>query len=112
MADDQAVNVDLEALADSLTFDDMELLEELAGVAFGDFPLVGGDAPLTTKMLKALAFIALRRTNPDLTLAALGGMRLAQFGEKSPLANGNKSGAKPNVAELPNQGKSVSAGSS
>lgn len=61
---------------DAFTLDDLAELEELTGVSIDD--LKGADAP-KLKVLKALAFIVMRRNDPDLTFEAVGKIPFAKL---------------------------------
>jgi hypothetical protein len=78
------MTVDLEAISEHLTFEDMEILEELSGVPIGDFPVFGGGGKVTAKMLKALVYISVRHTNPDVTVEDVAKMKISTLGD-SPL---------------------------
>lgn len=56
---------------DTLTIDEVEQLEEIAGIGFDGIAraLQPGSGKPMAKVLKAVAFIAARRANPDVTLA-------------------------------------------
>lgn len=55
----------------SLTIDEMELIEDVAGASFEDI-MTGKAEVRGTKILRAFAFMALRRENPDATLQEAG----------------------------------------
>lgn len=59
---------------DALTLDEVELVEDMTGMRL-DQMLKLGEVP-STKVLKAFAFVALRRERPDVTVAEVGRMGL------------------------------------
>jgi hypothetical protein len=69
---------------DDFTIAEVEQIEELSGVAFGEIgDLLKGGKP-AGKVLRALAFVSLKRTNPDATLEDAGNIKLkGLFGNKT-----------------------------
>ena len=65
---------------DSLTLDEIELLEEISGISIDAIGkrLTGEDAP-KAKTMKALAFIAARRDDPEITLEDIGKIKLTDL---------------------------------
>jgi hypothetical protein len=65
---------------DSLTLDEIEILEEVSGLSIDTIGkrLTGDDAP-KAKTMKALAFIAARRDDPDVTLDDIGKIKLTEL---------------------------------
>jgi hypothetical protein len=82
---DEALTIDFDSLSETLTFDDMELIEEMSGTPLSDFPSFGGTGKVTSKMLKALVFVALRKTDPETTLEDVGKLKLSAVFNASPL---------------------------
>ena len=103
---DKELTVNLESAADDLTFEDMEDIENLSGHPIGDFPQFGGQVSLTAKMLRALAFIALRGSNPGLTFDDVKKIKVGSLGE-SPLDE-----EAPNLSERPEASEEPRAASS
>lgn len=65
---------------DTLTLDEIELLEDMAGVSIDTIGkrLTGDDAP-KAKLMKAMAFIAARRDDPDITVEEIGKLKLVDL---------------------------------
>lgn len=65
---------------DSLTLDEIEILEDLAGVSIDTIGnrLTAGDAP-KAKIMKGLALIAARRDDPDITLEDIGKIKVTDL---------------------------------
>lgn len=65
---------------DSLTLDEIEILEEMTGVSIDAIGkrLSGEDAP-KAKTMKALAYVASRRENPDITVEEIGQIKLTDL---------------------------------
>lgn len=65
---------------DSLTLDEIELLEDISGISIDAIGkrLTGDDAP-KAKTMKALAFIAARRDDPSVTLEDIGKIKLTDL---------------------------------
>lgn len=65
---------------DSLTLDEIELLEEMTGVSIDAIgKRLGGDDQPKAKVMKALAFVASRRENPDVTIEEIGQIKLTDL---------------------------------
>lgn len=64
---------------DSLTIDEIDLVEDITGAAIED--IMGGGKVRASKVLRAFALVALRRTNPDATLADAGKVDVQGLGE-------------------------------
>jgi hypothetical protein len=60
---------------DSFTVDELEVIEDYCGRPFVDVL----DGNLTAKAMKALAYVALRRTNPEATWADAGAVKLTDM---------------------------------
>lgn len=68
-------NLTLDALEvdiNSLTLDELDTVEEITGRPFTDL-----GQRINAKALRALAFVTLRRTYPDLTMEEVGALRIA-----------------------------------
>ena len=65
---------------DSLTLNEIETLEEMTGVSIDAIGkrLAGDDQP-KAKVMKALAFVASRRENPDVTVEEIGQIKLTDL---------------------------------
>lgn len=75
MTDEQAP-VSLQIDFDTFTIEEVEMVEEAAGVAFKNIgAILSGDGP-SAKLLRVLAFISQRRTDPEATLEGAGKVRL------------------------------------
>ncbi len=70
MDTDNVFSIDIE----SLTIDDIETIEEMIGAPIDK--LGEPDMP-KGKMLRALAFVKARKTDPDATIESVGSMRIA-----------------------------------
>lgn len=70
---------------DDFTIAEVETIEELSGISFGEIgDLLKGSGKPAGKVLKALAFVTLKRTNPDATLEDAGNIKLkGLFGNKT-----------------------------
>lgn len=60
---------------DEWSLDDMECVEEYTGKFFSE--AVEDAQKGSARALKAMAFVAMRRTNPDITMAEVGDVRPA-----------------------------------
>jgi hypothetical protein len=70
MDTDNVFSIDIE----SLTIDDIETIEEMIGAPIDKL----GDPDMPKgKMLRALAFVKARKTDPDATIESVGSMRIA-----------------------------------
>jgi hypothetical protein len=64
----------------TLTWDEVEVIEEISGLGMGlwedpNYP--------KAKLMKAFAFVAAKRTNPDITIEEVGARPITdQFGDK------------------------------
>jgi hypothetical protein len=71
------LNVTAEFL-ESLTIEDIEIIEDVVGVAIDD--IFGGTKTVPKgKLLKAIAFVVNRKTDPEFTLEAAGKMTMTQI---------------------------------
>ena len=70
--------IELSVDLDALTYGELEILEEVLGYIPGEED-GGFDAVPRSKMVVALAVITGRRTNPDLTIADVRGMKLGEI---------------------------------
>ena len=65
---------------DSLTLDEIELLEDISGISIDAIgKRLGGDDQPKAKVMKALAFVASRRENPDVTIEEIGQIKLTDL---------------------------------
>jgi hypothetical protein len=85
VVNEEALTIDFESLSDTLTFEDMELIEEMSGSALSDFPAFGGSGKVTTKMLKALVFVAMRKDDPTVTVEDVNKLRISAVFNATPL---------------------------
>lgn len=67
-----ALSIDIDP--DSLTIDDMEVIEEITGQPADE--IMGAGKP-RAKALKALVFVTLRKRYPDITLEDVGRIRIS-----------------------------------
>jgi hypothetical protein len=67
------MNLDMDF--DSFTVDELEVIEDYCGRPFVEVL----DGNLTAKAMKALAYVALRRTEPDATWADAGAVKLTDM---------------------------------
>lgn len=58
---------------DDLTLDEMEEIENIVGAAFSEVNYG------SSKGLKAFTYVLLRRTNPEITMAEVGKIKVAEF---------------------------------
>lgn len=65
---------------DSLTLDEIELLEDLTGVSIDAIgKRIGGEDQPKAKVMKALAYVAARRDDPEITLEDIGKIKLTDL---------------------------------
>lgn len=99
----------VEYALDDLTLDEVEEIEDLCGAAMGELDL--GRA----RTLKNLAFVLMKRNDPDVTLEAVGKIKLVEFvdsaesdedepGERPLVAVASSDDEPPAVSELANAG--------
>jgi hypothetical protein len=96
---------------DDLDLDEMEAIEELGGGEFTELNF--GSA----KVMKAIAFTLMKRTNPALEMAEVGKIKLISFGEADeempdtgPLdvdAAASPNGSEPAAAGVPDSAESI-----
>ncbi len=67
--------MDLTVDPDDLTFDELEEFEDLVGTSVDD---AFGTGQPRAKAMKALVWIMGRRSNPELTLADVGAMKISE----------------------------------
>ena len=67
--DGETVEIDL----DDLTIEEVEIFEEITGIPIDE---LGGAGKPKGKMLRALAYLSKRRTDPSITLEEVGRLRL------------------------------------
>jgi hypothetical protein len=67
------MNLDLDF--DSFTVDELEVIEDYCGVPFAEVLA----SNFTAKAMKALAYVGLRRTDPDATWADAGAVKLTDM---------------------------------
>lgn len=70
MADFSNLKIDF----DDLELDEIEIMEDISGIPFDEFQQKGMKK---AKTLKALAFIAARRIDPDVTLEEVGKIKMS-----------------------------------
>lgn len=89
---------------DSMTLGEMELVEELTGLGLDEIGTVMAKPGPKVRVLAALAYVVKRRTDPDITLEQVKGMRiqLADADPKGvPATNGQHDSASPLVSLSP-----------
>ena len=65
---------------DSLTLDEIELLEDLTGISIDAIgKRIGGEDQPKAKVMKALAFVAARRDDPEITIEDIGKITLTEL---------------------------------
>jgi hypothetical protein len=69
MKSNEVFSIDIE----SLTIDDIETIEDMIGAPIDK---LGDPSMPKGKMLRALAFVKARKTDPDATPESVGGMRI------------------------------------
>lgn len=72
--------IDLETISvdiDGMTLGEMELVEDLTGLGLDEIGAVMSKPGPKVKVLTALAYVVKRRTQPDITLEEIKGMRIA-----------------------------------
>jgi hypothetical protein len=90
VSDDRLDIKDLTVDLDELTIGEIETVEEITGMPIDR---IGDASAPKGKMLRALALVKLRRTDPSVTVEQVGGMRIRlSGGDASPLdVNGSVS---------------------
>jgi len=73
---------DLTVNLNDLTIGEIETIEDITGMAIDR---IGDPTAPKGKMLRALAFVMMRRTNPDLTMGEVSDVKISLGGDDRPL---------------------------